>query len=89
MQVVDPAPVRDRVRSTLRRVRRHDGSKAQRADVVGGHAIIHNPDPPMSPLGHEGGIRVELYLTGDHKFGEIRCRDLDHVIARLAELEDK
>ena len=41
------------------------------------------------PLGHEGGIRVELFLAGEHKFGKIRCRDLDHVIARLAELEDK
>ena len=41
------------------------------------------------PLGHEGGIRVELFLAGDAKFGESRCRDLDHVIACLAELEDK
>ena len=89
MQVVDPAPVRDRIRASLRRVRLDDGSKAQRADVIGGHAIIHDPDPPLSPMGHEGGIRVELFLTGDHKFGEIHCRDLDQVIMRLAELEDK
>ena len=89
MQVDAPSSARDRIRATLRRVRLDDGSEAQRADVIGGHAIIHDPDPPQSPMGHEGGIRVELFLIGDIKFGEIRCRDLDHVIARLAELEDK
>ena len=89
MQVVDPAPVRERIRASLRLVRLEDGSMARRADVIGGHAIIHDVDPPLSPLGHEGGIRVEMFLTGDAKFGEIRCRDFDHVIARLAELEDK
>ena len=89
MPVVDRAPVRERIRATLHRVRLDDGTKAQRADVIGGHAIIHDPDPPLSPMGHEGGIQVELFLAGNAKFGEIRCRDLDHVIARLAKLEDK
>ena len=89
MLAVDPAPVRQRIRATLRPVILEDGTKAQRADVIGGHAIIHEPDQPFSPGGYEGGRLVELFLDGGLKFGHMRCRDLDHAIARLAELEDK